>query len=52
MIVSFSIKPKNTSSIKTYRLIREYCASKGITVSYVILSALELYVKEVINGKR
>lgn len=52
MIISFSIKPKDISGIKAYRIIREYCASKGITVSYVILKALNLYISEVINGKR
>lgn len=48
---SFSILPSDTNAVKLITEVKAYCKQTGRTFSFVILSALHNYMRDIANGK-
>ena len=48
---SFSVTPSDTEGVKLVQDLKATCARNGTSFSFVILKALQAYVKENKDGK-
>ena len=48
---SISIRPSDVDNIHIVKTIKQYCKSKGVSFSYIVLKALKKYYNEIINGQ-